>query len=155
MKREWVLGFILAGFVAVGYAEAVDLESPGGSVVIGFELNAGRPQWEVAFNGREIIKESPLGLELEQPYGAFEITGLKTATTDETWKPAWGKFSEIRNCCSELTVSLRETTAPNRRLDIVFRAFDDAAAVRYHFPESGKISIKEDNTHFMFAGDFT
>ena len=70
----------------------------------------------------------------------------------------WGEYKTIRNRYNELTVDLRERTAPRRSLRLVFRVFDDGVGFRYVLPRQRAIdrfAISEENTEFKFARDFT
>jgi alpha-glucosidase len=56
--------------------------------------------------------------------------------------------------CLQLTVSLQERGAPHRRLDIIFRAYNEGIAFRYSLPkQSGleKFVLSSENTGFYFA----
>lgn len=55
----------------------------------------------------------------------------------------------------ELTLELQEAEVDGRKFVVIIRAYDDSVAVRYRLPEQGEVVVVEDNTHFMFADDFT
>ncbi|MBK1825576.1 glycoside hydrolase family 97 protein [Haloferula rosea] len=97
----------------------------------------GKVTYSVEFNGKPVIAESRLGVELAG--GAFsgplEVTGTETASHDETWKPVWGQFSEYRDHYNELTLDLAETAGSKRTMKVVLRAYDDGIAFRYVFPK--------------------
>ncbi|OQW96523.1 MAG: alpha-glucosidase, partial [Verrucomicrobia bacterium A1] len=80
------------------------------------------------------------------------------STFDETWKPVWGTAGQVRNRGSELAIRLRETNAPQREMELVFRAFDDGIAFRYILSAQSNLSeiaIASEETQFRFAGNHT
>jgi hypothetical protein len=75
---------------------------------------------------------------------------------DTTWSPVWGAASKIREHYNEMVVHLEEETPAGRRLDLVFRAFDDGLGFRYVVPAQqglGGLSVTDEDTEFRFASD--
>ena len=88
----------------------------------------------------------------------FKVVNVKRGSRDETYSIPVGKTSTARDHHNELIVSLQEVAAPQRRLDVELRAFDDGVAVRYSIPEQDGISdfqLVDEVTQFSFAGDPT
>jgi len=68
----------------------------------------------------------------------------------------FGKTSTVRDHYREITVSLSETAAVSRKLDIVIRACDDGIAFQYRLPDQAELDdfvIANESTSFKFAGD--
>ena len=143
--------------------------SPDGKVVVKFDLDNGKPMYNMTFKGKTVVKDSRLGLELAKSKHAskgFEETDLmegfvKTDAQihrfDETWKPVWGETATIRNHYNELVVTLRQ---PGEQRDMIirFRVYDDGMGLRYEFPQQknlGYFIIKDENTEFALAGNHT
>lgn len=143
--------------------------SPDGKVVVKFDLDNGKPMYNMTFNGKTVMKDSRLGLELAKNKHAskgFEETDLMEGFVkadaqihrfDETWKPVWGETATIRNHYNELVVTLRQ---PEEQRDMVirFRVYDDGMGLRYEFPQQKNLSyfiIKDENTEFALAGNHT
>lgn len=143
--------------------------SPDGKVVVKFDLDNGKPMYNMTFNGKTVMKDSRLGLELAKNKHAskgFEETDLMEGFVkadaqihrfDETWKPVWGETATIRNQYNELVVTLRQ---PEEQRDMVirFRVYDDGMGLRYEFPQQKNLSyfiIKDENTEFALAGNHT
>jgi hypothetical protein len=77
---------------------------------------------------------------------------------DDTWEQPWGERRFIRNHYNELRVALTETGAPNRRLDMVFRLYDDGLGFRYEVPEQPglkTVNIGPELTEFNLAENGT
>jgi len=142
--------------------------SPDGELVLIFDLQDGAPHYSVALAGQPVLLPSALGYvlrsagdgsnpaETESLTNDFEIVEILRDTHDETWRPPWGEAASMRSHYNELAVSLRTRSAPERRMDIVFRVFDDGLGFRYRLPEQPEldaVQIQAEATEFRFAGD--
>ena len=155
------LALLISACSATGH-RPLDIKSPGGNVGIRFHLDAeGKPFYQSWFNDDLVMDTSYLGFDLNQAAGLkgdFEIIGDAQATFDETWEQPWGEQQFIRNHYNELKVSLQEKQALKRKLDIVFRVYDDGFGFRYEFPEQEnlkQIEILDELTEFNMTGDHT
>ncbi|KYF57736.1 hypothetical protein BE08_36455 [Sorangium cellulosum] len=143
-----------------GASETQRVTSPGGEIVVTFDVQDGVPSYSVERAGRAILIDSALGLDLGDlgPLGrGARVTGADRRTEDSTWRPVWGAASEIREHYNELTIHLA-SDAPARRLDVVFRVFDDGLGLRYVIPEQdglSELTITSEDTEFRFASDGT
>ncbi len=136
------------------------LQSPDGQVGISFTLSPeGAALYSVSFAGRPVVVDSPLGLTLRQtgPLGSgFRVRGVARASRDETYALVAGKTREARDRCTEMTVALERGGDAPIRLDIVFRAYEDGAALRYVLPEQAGLSqvdVVSEDTGFRFPAD--
>ena len=165
MKPLQILfALLLLPLMAVGQS----VKSPNGKVAVTFSLSAsGQPTYEMTFKNRQVVKPSHLGLELAKDKHAskglqetdlmdgFKITDTKISTFDETWKPVWGQYKQIRNHYNELAVSLHQASS-NRTIIIRFRVYDEGMGLRYEFPQQSSLNyfiIKEEHTQFAMTGD--
>ena len=164
-------------------ADAQQLKSPDGKLEIHFRLDqGGRPTYRLLREGKTVVADSHLGLQLkeENPEKAtdfdytqftpseevarkadmmtgFEVKDYKTATCDETWQPVWGEESEIRNHYNEMCVTLAQPMN-QREVAIRFRLFNDGMGLRYEFPSQKNLTyfiIKEEKTQVTMTGDHT
>lgn len=139
---------------------AQELTSPSGNFKMNFEVKEGQPVYRLSLNGKPIVKESSLGLELagaESLMDGFSIAGIDINSTDETWQPVWGETKEIRNNYNEMAFVL-DQKATDRMMTIRFRLFDDGLGFRYEFPEQKNLThfvVKEERSQFAMAGDHT
>jgi len=134
--------------------------SPGLTVAVDFRLTpAGVPEWRVEYRESVVLSWSPLGLTfLRQSPLTSRFTMLDSAIIerDTSYELVIGKTRQARDRYRELHVSMKESVAPHRRLELVFRAYDDGVAFRYILPDQEAISsfdIVRENTEFHFAGD--
>ncbi|MGA2534002.1 MAG: glycoside hydrolase family 97 N-terminal domain-containing protein, partial [Candidatus Aminicenantales bacterium] len=118
-----------------------------------------RAYYRVTYKGAAVLNDSPLGLDflgaapLDQD---FEVVAVDRKSNDSTWENAFGAKRTVPDHYNEMTVSLREKKAPGRRVDLVFRAYDEGVAFRYVLPRQealGEFTLAAENTGFYFAGD--
>ncbi len=140
------------------------LSSPDGGVRVSASIqqlsadapNATRFFFSVAYAGRPLLLDSPFSLDFKgQPSfaGGLTIADVQHRSADDTWQRVWGKRASVRNHFNEMTLTLAETADPHRRVDLVFRAYDDGVAVRYVLPASwGAFSLTRENLAFSFPG---
>jgi alpha-glucosidase len=135
-----------------------ELASPDENIQLEFRLrDDGVATYRVSYREKPLVHESALGLTIAEsgPWGAgVEIVRVDTHSHDETWQVVVGKSSEVRDHYRELSISLQEKAEPRRRVDIVFRAYNDGVAFRYRFPEQAAFSdfvLTAENSHFAFG----
>jgi alpha-glucosidase len=140
-------------------ARTYDISSPDREIRLEFALDReGRPEYRVSHHGARLIDDSRLGLSFAGAPAlgnGLAVERVDVDRHDGSWKPLWGEYDRIRDRYSELTVDLRERTAPRRALRLVFRAYDDGVAFRYVWRANGAFAITSEDTEFAFARDFT
>lgn len=133
--------------------------SPSGRVEARFMLDEGRPFYEVSYAGREVVQRSRLGFRLKDAPpldGGFSIASARRRSVDETWEQPWGEQRLIRNHFNELTIELVQPGPAPRRLDVIFRVFDDGIGFRFEWPAQaglGEFEILDELTEFALRGD--
>jgi alpha-glucosidase len=147
--------FLLCGS-ALGTAAAappVVCLSPDGSLAIEFALRAdGAPQYRVRSGTADVIGWSRLGVDLADGGllgGPCEVVEVATRSVRDEYTQVPGKRRKVVGRASEAAIRLRETTKPNRRWEVVLRAYDDGVAFRYRFP------TQEGWTELVIAGERT
>ena len=148
---------------ADGMSANASVESPDGKIRLEFGLHErfGRhsvPCYSVLFQGETLITKSSLGMQLAPGglLGPLRILGLTHDANDEIYKVSPGKTSQARDHYRGMTVSLEEMEEPRRRVDLVFRAYDDGIAFRYGIPEQGGLSnltIAAEHSTFACSGN--
>jgi hypothetical protein len=140
--------------------KSTSIYSPNNKVEISFKLNEiGTPTYEVLFKNEAIIKSSTLGFELkDQPAlsNNFEIVNVAISNFEETWEMPWGEQKEVENKYNQLKIELQETSALKRKLNIVFKVYNDGIGFRYEFPEQENLSevlIMDEKTQFNLSGN--
>jgi len=165
------LVLLCAGLSAFGReaaaAEPLAVSSPDGNLTIALSLKANlqpylpgqRAYYRVSYKGTLILTDSPLGLDflgappLDQN---FEIVGTDRQAHASTWENPFGAKRTVPDHYHQLTVSLRERRPPGRRVDVIFRAYNQGIAFRYFLPKQPgleQFSLVAENTGFYFAQD--
>ena len=141
--------FIGLYFLATNiYSQSIS--SPSKNIVLNFSLtDNGKPTYSISYKNKPIILQSYLGIKLKEATDLatnFNIEYSYDRVIDETWQPVLGEQSNIRNYCNELVIALLQKST-NRKMNIIFRVFDEGASFRYEFP-------KQDNLkHFIIADE--
>ncbi|WP_079527774.1 glycoside hydrolase family 97 catalytic domain-containing protein [Halobacillus hunanensis] len=139
------------------------IDSPNGKVHLKFHLSdKGVPHYQLSYKDEELIEPSSLGFQFKNQKALadqFEIVKTSTKVFDDTWEPIWGEKSKIRNHYKQLTVFLQEKEAPHRKLNVVFKVYNDGVGFRYVLPEQENlgenIRITAENTEFRFSSNNT
>ena len=165
MNRLLVLAISGALFLVVSCNQEKmisSVSSPNGTNSIEFNLSGdSTPYYLVKHNNTSVIDTSYLGFEFKEQAAlkrGLKIIATSQNTLNEIWEMPWGEQLEVINHYNELVVELEEAAAPNRKINIYFRAYDDGVAFRYEFPEQENWSealITEEQTQFNLTGDHT
>lgn len=162
MNSRGATALLIALLVVVSpaaFAAAVASQtSPGGVLKVEISLgNEGHAFYSVTRRGQPVIDASRLGFLLTDA-PKFErnlaLAAQSTASHDDTWEQPWGERRYVRNHYNELRVTLQEKIAPARKLDVVFRVYDDGLGFRYEFPQQPAlttVNIGDELTEFAVA----
>ena len=141
--------------------QITEVASPNEEVKVNFNLNdKGQPFYTVMFNNKTVVDTSYLGFEFtnaEALKDNFNILNTATSTFNETWQMPWGEQVDVVNHYNELKVELQETSALKRKLNIVFKVYDDGIGFRYQLPEQNgwtEALIKDEHTEFNLTEDY-
>lgn len=177
------LPFLLLMLIVAVAAQAVEtLQSPNGKYQFTFSQKEGKLLYSLDYAGKPVVEAGELGVNIdnhlvESAMGipvdnskvwthGMEVTSVDRCSEDNTWKPVYGEYAQIRDCYNEMTIHLIKGgkhqdgggTAYDKRqqylLDIIVRAYDEGVAIRYHFPEATNglfMHITDDLTSFRFA----
>ncbi|MBS3808441.1 MAG: glycoside hydrolase family 97 protein, partial [Bacteroidales bacterium] len=136
------------------------VQSPDENTEVAFLLTSdGQPGYTVTHKGQPIIDTSLLGFNLKEAAPiekGWEVMETGHQSVNDTWTMPWGEKKEVVNHYNQLTVKLKETKEPNRRMDLVVRAYDSGIGFRYVFPEQegmAKMRITDEKTRFNLTAD--
>jgi|GEM_PF-4064577 len=157
-----LLGLALLGLATLAQAapQVASVESPGKVLKVSLVLDGGAARYRVERFGETVVEDSKLGFALRDGRldRDFALLGQQQRSVDDRWEQPWGERRITRNRFNELTVQLAETTGSKRRLDVVFRVYDDGVGFRYVFPEQPNLHeaiIDDELTEFAIAQDST
>jgi len=151
---------VTCSFGGIKKTQSAQITSPSGAISVTFQLKEGKPFYSVQKGGLPLIKDSRMGFLLKDatPLSEnFKIVDTRQSSFDETWTQPWGEVKKIRNHYNSLVISLEEKSGSKRKLNIVFRVFDDGVGFRYEVPEQAKLKnfiIMDELTEFSMAADF-
>ena len=177
------LPFLLLMLLIATVAKAVEtLQSPNGKYQFTFSQKEGKLQYSLDYAGKPVVEAGELGVNIDNHLvesamgipvdnsnvwtNGMEVTSVDRRSEDNTWKPVYGEYAQIRDRYNEMTIHLIKGgkhqdgggTAYDKRqqylFDIIVRAYDEGVAIRYHFPEAVNglfMHISEDLTSFRFA----
>jgi alpha-glucosidase len=172
LRRISLIAFLLllGGLAPSGkadVAEGLAVSSPDGSLTVSLSVKANtqpylpgeRIYYRVSYMGAPVLVDSPLGLDflgsspLDQD---LEVIATDRQAHDSTWENPFGARRIVPDRYNQLTVSLRERRPPGRRVDLVFRAYNEGVAFRYVLPKQEAVkqfTLASENTGFYFARD--
>jgi len=163
MKRIYnLITYILAVVLIVSCGTNKDksmLNSPDGKITMVFALNNGIPNYSIIRDNKTIIDMSKLGFKLKNLPALdsnFVVLDQKISSFDETWEQPWGEKRLIRNNYNELIVKLEQNDKQKRKMNIIFRLFDDGIGFRYEIPEQDNLhqfAITDEETEFKLTGN--
>ncbi len=183
-KFKWATLAILATFSAAlaadhGTNSPLTVSSPDGRLQAVFSTDDGGMRWSLLRDGKTLVKPSAMGFRFAvgndcdkdaAELSAMRVAGVRRSSADTTWETSLYRRGKVRDRYNELVVELEEeearaarielggTTVEKhpRRMDIVFRAYDEGVAFRYSFPRQAAFDgfqIKDELTEWRFEPD--
>jgi alpha-glucosidase len=155
-----VLGALLLVSAAAAGAQAQVLASPNGRIILELgKTPAGQPTFSLSKSGRQLIGPSALGLGFERYQSlsnGLDAVSSRRRSGEDAYK-LLGEYSAVRDPYNELAVSFAESSGAKRRLDIIFRVYDQGIAFRYRLPpQTGlrHLRLAGEITEFVFPEDY-
>lgn len=153
-----LLGLVLT----LNASESLAVLSPDGAVELriaaaGSPPGIRRTDFQVRFHGRELVR-AQLGLSLNgiDVLEQARQQGSRFQASDTTYPVLFGKSNPVRDQFNELTLDLETIAGPVRRIQVVFRAYNDGVAFRYVVPESEgieAIAVTDEPGRFHLTGN--
>ena len=134
---------LLAGVAAHADETIGRVASPDDSLAASVQLtDDGRLAYRIDRRGEPLVAWSRLGFLLAnapQMDGGFSLAAHTESAHDDTWEQPWGERRFVRNHYREMRLSMVQKAVAGRRLDLVFRVFDDGVGFRYEFPDQPQL----------------
>ena len=160
MKKLLVLVFSLSTLLACRVASS-GVSSPDENIKVNFHLNEiGKFFYTITYKDKAIIDTSFVGFELIDAPNltkGFIAKVRKPEEVNETWQMPWGEQLNVVNNYNEVLVELQERDSLQRKINLVFRVFNDGVGFRYEFPQQPNLKtafIKEEHTDFNLTKDY-
>ena len=150
---------LLVLLLTISFGNAQSILSPSQKLSLTFSLSKeGKPTYSVTYKNQTIVSESTLGIKLKASNSLdanFVIDSIGHKSVNETWQPVLGEQSNIKNNYNEMTLALSQM-GNNRKMNIIFRVFDEGVAFRYEFPKQEKLNyfiISDEKSQFNLTGN--
>lgn len=163
LVKTWVLLLCLGLMSACENKQNLstyEVSSPSENVKVNFFLTENNiPAYQLFFHNQMVLDTSMLGFDLKDQTALndnFEVVKVERDFLSEDWELPWGEQRKVENKFNELTISLKETGADSRLMNLVFRVYNDGIGFRYDFPEQPGFKeavILEENTQFKLVGN--
>lgn len=146
----------LACLSAQSWAQTYSLSSPDQQIKVVLEHDAEELNYQVWYQGKQVIEQSKLGMESLNHGGTLskgEVVSVKQSSFDDTWTQPWGEEKHIRNHYNEMVLAVKN----DKQLltNIAFRVFNDGIGFQYRWPKqaASKLRLVAEQTEFNFAND--
>ncbi len=139
-------------------AQVASVSSPDQRLRVNFSLNGGRPVYNIEYDGRKLLLDSPLGFiaNIGNYSKDLTLTDTHEDRIDETYTLNRSKVSQVHYVANELKVNLR--AGRRNMFSIIFRVSNNDVAFRYDIAkagETGSILISEEATGFRLPMNTT
>ncbi|MGC8824131.1 MAG: glycoside hydrolase family 97 protein [Bacteroidales bacterium] len=138
-------------------SDNLSVASPNHSVLVRVQLQQGKVYYQISKNGQTVVAPSMVGLKFKNIpdlTGNFVLEKSSTSSFDNTWEQPWGEQRWVRDHYNELVLDLKDDA--KRRLQLIFRVFNDGVGLRYHIPAQPGVDsliIMDELTEFNFERD--
>ena len=148
------------------FAKEVQISSPNGSYQMRiYELN-GRIFYSVDYKNMPVILKSLLGISSSQAGKAIEsdaasdnkatgnwvddlhIDTVFEKSVDAAWVPAYGERSLYVDLYKGYTIDIQKANNPNKRMQIIVRAYNEGIAFHYRFIGNEYLHITKEFTQY-------
>ena len=148
--------FAAANLLRAHAADPHQLASPDGRIQVSIQMPASGssepPRWAATFRGKSVLTNCGLGLELDGPgdlMRGVRMIRQSERSADQRIPVLFGKSESARDRYRELRFILE--SRGRHRVDVIFRCYDDAIALRYELPGNERFTsatIQEEHTSF-------
>ncbi|MBQ9813635.1 MAG: glycoside hydrolase family 97 catalytic domain-containing protein [Thermoguttaceae bacterium] len=156
----FALAFVAVTFLTAvsSYAQPTTYSSPEGKTKLDVETDSAA----FAVEYGDLAVRLSLGLTFRDAprWGSVELVETTTRDVVDIWHGI-GRKSEYCGRCVEATFTVREKDPPNRKLDYVFRLYDEGVAFRYVirddsgvFDENGEFCVESEDSVFTFDQNY-
>jgi len=155
--KKIILGIIVCFGIS---SWAQEIQSPSKKISVSFSLtSAGKPTYQISYLNQKIVEESELGIALKDNTAldhGFSLIDQITTQVNESWQPVLGEQATIQNVYNQTTYFLLQKET-NRKLNIIFRVYDEGVAFRYDVPKQSNLNyfvVSDEKTHFNLLENY-
>jgi hypothetical protein len=133
MKKSTLLLSMLLAAMSMN-AQVASITSPDGKLKVNVDVKAGKPVYEVIYDGKQMLDESPLGFIADN--GDFtqniSFVGKGDARFEFDYDLRASKTSKVHVSANQLAVQMKN--ADGNTFDVDFRVSNNDIAFRYRIP---------------------
>lgn len=165
--RSFSMGLIMTGACWTCLQSAADgpgrgrgVSSPDGRITVRVELPAPgstvTPCWSATFRGKPLLSVCRLSLSLADKgdvLAGARLASESTSSSNRQVRVLFGKADHARDRYRERRFSME--SPKGRRVEVIFRCYDDAIAFRYLLPKQAgaeEATVAEEGTSYTLAG---
>jgi len=148
------------------FAKDVKISSPDGNYQMRIYDNGGKIYYSVDYKNMPVILESLLGISSSQSGKTIDtgatlddkafadwVDDMKLDSVAEKfmntkWTPVYGERSIYNDVYKEYTVGLQKNNNPNKRMNIIVRAYNEGIAFHYMFVGNEYLHITREFTQY-------
>lgn len=149
MKIKKLTGVLLLLCMTVfTRAAEVQLTSPDKNIRASITTDGKDVLYSVYYKNTPLLKSARASMTFLKDNKKYTLSAGKAKKISETITAPFYRYSSFKNECNELTIRL------NSKIEIVFRAYDEGIAYRFHSLSGGKQIIKSEIVNYNFTGDY-
>ena len=160
MRTKFFLLCLLIACISCD-VDSAGTTSPDKNISVNFQLsNEGQFSYTIHYKDRAVIDTSYIGFDFKDAPSldkGFIASVKKPKEVNETWQMPWGEQLDVVNSYNEINVELQEKEGLKRKVNVVFRIYNDGVGFRYEFPEQENLKevlITNENTEFNLTEDY-
>jgi len=162
MKKVVLMILFFVIIFASCSVKSSQITSPDENIAVSFQLSPkdGAFSYVVKFKEKTIIDTSYIGFNFKNMPSlnkGFKAVVKKPVEVNNTWQMPWGEQLNVVNNYNEVTVQLEEITDLKRKVNVIFRVYNDGVGFRYDFPEQENVRevfITDEKTEFNLTEDY-
>ena len=160
MRSFISISLILFSLFSCTKEKSLEITSPNNTIDVKVQVINGNLQYLIKYKDSVLIKPSNLGYLLKDSKplnGIFLVKGSKITSTNSEWTQVWGENKIIIDHYSQLVVFLEEEVEPFRKMNVIFKAYNDGIGFRYEIPKQKNIDsilITQELTEFNFSKNY-
>jgi len=135
--------------------------SPNKEIEVIINVTPKNIAYSVKFRDSLLIKTSELGFEflnMKPMKEDFKVLSAKKNHVHTQWEPVWGQNSNVVDSYNQIKLQLQETTGLERKMNLIFKVYDDGVGFRYEIPAQNSVDsiyITNEITTFNFIKNFS
>ncbi len=136
--------------------------SPDGTIEVSFNLSEnGQPFYMVRHKNVVLLDTSYMSFDfkdLPSMKEGFEVLSSDLTIINGDWEMPWGEQRIVSNNYNQLKLRLQETSENGRKLNIVFKVYNDGLGFRYEFSAQEGVTevlITDENTVIYYLQKFS